>query len=230
MIWHHFLFAMVTAAAVGGCGGSVAGGTPDGGGGGDGGSGSESSGGGTGNGSGGSSGSGGGGTSEPASFTGTQVQAALTQCSLAHGQASSVSTEAVATQRIIGAWFLCTTHMFPDTMFYPGIELAQDGTWTRLDYDASGGLTRGAGVQEQGTWNLSCEASSPFPADQTCPGQGSPIELQLTAASGDTDPGSCSGGILSFEDSPRRAHLADYPCDASYEGGVIDVWLVPLGP
>lgn len=216
MTWHHLLFAIFTAAAVGGCGGSVAGDTSDGGGGG-----------GMGQGGG---GSGSDGAPEPASFTTTQVQAALAQCNLAHGPASSVSTQAVATQRIIGAWFLCTSHMFPDTMFYPGIELAQDGTWVRLDYDASGGLTRGAGVQEQGTWNLTCEASSPYPVDRTCPGQGSPIELQLTAASGDTDPGSCSGGILSFEDSPRRAHMADYPCDASYDGGVIDVWLVPLGP
>jgi hypothetical protein len=156
------------------------------------------------------------------SFDMGQVQQAQAQCGLSHGAEDPVSTWGNAQAELVGAWYLCSgSTALSATTFSPGIELATDGTWYRLASDGQGGLTRGQGVENQGTWFVGCEAESPFPQNQTCPGQGSPIDFSdSSAATQDGD-----SGPLSFESGPRRVHILDY---LGSSGATADVWLVPL--
>jgi hypothetical protein len=173
-----------------------------------------------------------GGSGAPAaSFAPLSVQAAEVRCGQPHGLAVATSAQTDAKALLVGSWFLCSPSSTgaAGTLFWPGISLEPDGQWYRLVSDGSGGLVRGAGVQNQGTWAVQCQGQAPFPAGDPCPG--AKITIKLVADGGDTDPSGCGGGPISFENAPVRMYIPDQPmewCSAQDPSVTIDLWFVPL--
>ncbi len=171
-------------------------------------------------------------------FSAPQVQAALAQCNLPHGPAVSVSSADDEQALLTGAWVLCPPgDAGADagavvTVFSPGMRLSADGTWTRFLSDGDGGLTLGAGVQNQGQWSAFCEASSSIPNSQPCIfGGQSDVDVSIHSTSQDTSTVGCFGGPISFESTPRRMFVVDDPqlyCDVNSSLGTFDLWMVGL--
>ena len=82
------------------------------------------------------------------------------------------------------------------------------------------------------TWSTFCEVSSTVTGTDPCPGigyYGPLVSIQVVA--GDESPTGCFVGPFSFESSPSRAYVVDWPqlyCSASYTGDQFSFWLVPL--
>jgi len=159
-------------------------------------------------------------------FTAAQVQAAQARCGLPHGPALALATQGQAKGLLEGSWLLCVDAS--TTMFSPGITLMPDGSWYRLNADGSGGLLRGLGVQDQGTWSVQCTDESPLPDSQPCPG--SSITLRMDDVGGDLTASGCAGGTLSFESAPQRMYLPDDLGEwcTGQPVPVVELWLVPL--
>ncbi|HEX8791047.1 MAG TPA: hypothetical protein VF765_08835 [Polyangiaceae bacterium] len=165
-------------------------------------------------------------------FTASQVQAALAHCDDPHGPAVDVTDGNDEEALLVGAWVLCPGGPQVPTVFSPGMILTPGGAWRRLAWDADGKLVAPQGVQDQGQWRAGCEASSDIANDQPCVyGGTSDVTVGIQAASRDTSTPGCYGGAISFESSPRRMYVVDFPalyCDVNWDGGTFDVWLVPL--
>jgi hypothetical protein len=169
-------------------------------------------------------------------FSASQVQAALAHCNNPHGPPVNVTDGNDEEALLVGAWALCP----PDgdagpgvqTVFSPGMILAPGGAWTRLASDGHGGLVAARGLQNQGHWNAGCETSSDITNSQPCISGGtSNVVVGIQADSKDTSAAACYGGPISFESSPRRMYVVDFPavsCDVNWDGGTFDLWLVPL--
>jgi hypothetical protein len=165
------------------------------------------------------------------SFTASQVQAAQANCDTAHGPAIHIDTPRDAKELLVGSWFLCASagSEAAGTMFAPGITLTPDGNWSRLLPDGNGGLVRGAGVQNEGSWTVWCYESGSH--SDTAPCGRSGVSIRVVTVGGDETPAGCAGGLVSFEDAPRRMYIPDelgLSCNAQYGTKTIDIWLVPL--
>jgi len=165
-------------------------------------------------------------------FSASQVQAALAECDAPHGPPVSVTDGNDEAALLAGAWVVCPGGPNVDTVFSPGMILTPGGVWTRLDSDGDGGLVASQGLQDQGQWAAFCEASTGIPNDQSCVFAGAPdVDVKISAASRDLSTVGCYGGPISFESSPRRMYVVDFPalyCDVHWDGGTFDLWLVPL--
>jgi hypothetical protein len=194
----------------------------------------------TGTAGGGSSGSDGGpastgtGGSGPTRFTAAQVQSALANCDLPHGPAVTINNSDDVKARVAGTWLLCPASAVgePHTMFAPGIQFEPDGRFEVLAPTADGGLQTNVGVLSQGQWSTFCEISSTITGADSCPGIGyyGPL-VRIQVVAGDESPAGCFVGPVSFESSPTRAYVVDWPqeyCSASYTGDPFSFWLVPL--
>jgi hypothetical protein len=161
------------------------------------------------------------------------VQAAHAQCNHPHGPAVQVTTGGDFQQLHPGAWVLCPgAPADVVTVFSPGAIFGSGGDWTRLGGDASGGLTSTQGVQNQGHWYAYCEASTGIPNSQPCVfGGEEDVHVRIQAVSQGTGTDACYGGPITFESSPRRMYVVDYPplyCDQRTTLGTFYLWLVPL--
>lgn len=165
------------------------------------------------------------------SFTAARVQAAQARCNASHGSVIDVYTRGDVNGLVVGSWLLCapTGTDAEGTMFSPGVTVLPDGNWVRLLPDGNGGLVRGSGVQNQGSWQSNCATFGP--ASDTDPCGKDSVDLQLGTVGGDLTPSGCAGGAISFEDGPRRMYYVDDPgewCTTQYAGPAMDLWLVPL--
>jgi len=190
-------------------------------------------------GSGGSRGSGGAGgavTSYPTHFTGPEVQSALTSCDLPHGAPVNIDTGDQESAHVLGTWLICPSsgNVGFDTPFAPGIQFRADGTFSTLAASDDGGLDTGTGFQKQGEWSAFCEMSSIIKNSQPCHGGGvyyySTIYIQLHVAGGGDNRATAAVGPITFESSPTRAYVVDYPgwFDANEGDTSIEFWMVPL--
>lgn len=183
---------------------------------------------------GGSAGSAGAAGVGPTSYTAEQVQAALDSCDLPHGPAVTINNSNDVKARVVGAWLVCpaSTASQPDTMFTTGIQFEPNGLFETLKPTGDGGLQTDQGVLSQGQWSTFCEVSSTVTGTDPCPGIGyyGPL-VRIQVVAGDESPTGCFVGPFSFETSPSRAYVVDWPqlyCSASYTGDQFSFWLVPL--
>jgi hypothetical protein len=174
------------------------------------------------------------GGSGPTLFTAAQVQSALANCDLPHGPAVTINDSDDVKTRVVGTWLLCPASAAgePQTMFAPGIQFEPDGSFEVLAPTADGGLQTAVGVLNQGQWSTFCEVSSTITGTDSCPGIGyyGPL-VRIQVVAGDESPAGCFVGPVSFESSPTRAYVVDWPqeyCTASYTGDPFNFWLVPL--
>jgi hypothetical protein len=185
-------------------------------------------------GTGGEQGAAGSGGSLARSFSADQVQAALATCDLPHGPAVTINNSNEVKARVIGTWLVCPASAAgePGTMFTPGIQFEPDGSFVTMKPRSDGGLETDMGVLSQGQWSTFCEWSSTVTGTDPCPGigyYGPLVSIQVVA--GDESPTGCFVGPFSFESSPSRAYVADWPqlyCSAAYTGDQFSFWLVPL--
>jgi hypothetical protein len=166
-------------------------------------------------------------------FTAGQVQAALAACTQPHGPPVAITDANDESALAAGAWALCPGGPSTPTVFSPGMILAPGGAWTRLTSDGDGGLVADQGVQAQGTWDAFCEASSDIANDQPCIfNDQTDVNIVIHADSQAVSTDACYGGPITFESSPRRMFVVDFPalyCDVHSTFPTFDLWLVPLG-
>jgi hypothetical protein len=176
----------------------------------------------------------GNGGSSPELFTAQQVQAALANCDLPHGPPVTIANSNDLKTRVAGAWLVCPASAAGEThtLFSQGIQLEANGRFEVLTPTAEGGLQAGVGVLSQGQWSTFCEQSSTIGGADPCPGVGYDGALvSAQVAGGDKSPTGCFVGPFSFESSPTRAYVLDWPqlyCSVSYTGDPFNFWLVPL--
>jgi hypothetical protein len=119
-------------------------------------------------------------------------------------------------------------------MFGPAIQFHADGTFDTMVASDDGGLQSGTGLQRQGKWSAFCEMSSDIKNSEPCHGGGvyyySTIYVWLHTAGGGDTRASCAVGPISFESSPTRAYVVDYPgwCSGSEGSTTLEFWMVPL--
>jgi hypothetical protein len=160
----------------------------------------------------------------PPSFTSSQVNAALANCTQPHGQAVVSSSQSQEAQLIAGAWVACPTQSRGTNavpMFLPGIAFQPEqqtgpvdasgpaGQWSRLEKDSSGGMSATTGTENQGTWFAQNES-----------------EAAVLTNAGDST--GCFAGPVSFETSPRRMYLVADPTMCPGSTASFDLWMVPL--
>jgi hypothetical protein len=175
-------------------------------------------------------------TQLPTHFTGPEVQSALASCDAPHGPAVNLDTADEESTHVVGTWLLCPTptNVGADTMFAPAIQFRADGTFNTMTASADGGLDTGTGLQRQGKWSAFCEMSSDIKSSEPCHGGGvyyySTIYVWIHVAAGNDNRAGCAVGPISFERSPTRAYVVDYPgwCDVNEGSTTLDFWLVPL--
>ncbi len=138
-------------------------------------------------------------------FTPAQVQAARSRCNQPDGPVMQFATYGQLRDLVVGSWLACSVNADPaDTPastepIVASRQYIADGTWVNLALDASGGLVRVYGVDNQGTWGLGGYGGVDGDAGDT-------TALQ---APGDTlylwfDSGGGNGGQAAFESAPTR--------------------------
>ncbi len=144
----------------------------------------------------------------------------MAQCDLPHGPPAVPATWGDLRALLVGAWIPCTSGALATLLTHP-IEFAPDGTWFYFLPDGSGGLVRGQGVTNQGTYSF------PTGAGNSVHGDGDPVNnypwVVVTALSDDGTPAGTFEGYLTFEASPSRMYAVQ-----SYDGLSITTWLVAL--
>jgi hypothetical protein len=166
-------------------------------------------------------------------FSAGAVQAALATCTEPHGPPVAITDGNDESALAAGAWVLCPGGPSTPSVFSPGMILAPGGAWTQLMSDGDGGLVAVHGLQTQGTWAAFCEASTGIPNDQSCVfNDEADVNIVIQADSQDVSTDACYGGPVTFESSPRRMYVVDFPalyCDGNSTIPTFDLWLVPLG-
>lgn len=150
-----------------------------------------------------------------ASFSASQVSAALANCNLPHGPAVIPTDQTREAQLAVGAWAACPdpSTPAPASLLVPGIVLFPPGSddsgqWMRLETNASGGLSTVVGVQNQGQW------FAPNAVD---------VDVETVGGG----PGGAGGGTTSFETNPRRMYIVTDQTDCP-DCAALELWLVPL--
>ena len=157
------------------------------------------------------------------SFRAAEVQAAMAECDLAHGPAVVPATWGDLRALLVGAWIPCSTDDggAPATLLSHPIDFAPDGTWFSMLPDSAGGLVRGQGVMNQGTYSFPTGAGDDVHADGDAVNN-DPWVI-VAALSHDPTPAGTFAGDLTFEASPSRIYATQYS-----DGQEIDTWLIAL--
>jgi hypothetical protein len=145
-------------------------------------------------------------------FSASDVASARALCAAAHGPVDPYASAHDLGERLVGAWLHCD----PDPQFgphWPGIELTADGLVYVLIDDGGGGLVRGLGVDNQGTWDVSVYGSQENELSSNTVDPNAQFYLDIYGA------GAAGSPRPAFETNPRRL---DYE-EASSK------WFVPLG-
>jgi hypothetical protein len=177
-----------------------------------------------------------GGGAVPAHYSAAEVQSALAACDRPHGPPVDTATPNEEHAKLVGTWLLCPpASSGPLTMFAPGIRFEANGNFETLAMNSDGGLTPGVGLLSQGQWATSCyntDNTVPDVNARPCPGTSFyGILASAHTVGGDDSPANCFVGPITFETSPARGHVIDWPalwCTAAYQGDPFDLWLVPL--
>lgn len=142
-------------------------------------------------------------------FSADEVAATRAGCTAAHGPVNPYTSSLALGEKLVGAWLHCSPDptLAPD---WPGIEFTADGTvWVLID-DGSGGLVRGEGIDNQGTWDIRAYGTQENQVADGTPGATYYLDIYGAQAAGSPVP--------AFETSPRRL---DYEEATSK-------WFVPL--
>jgi hypothetical protein len=144
-------------------------------------------------------------------FSASDVASARATCAAAHGPIDAYASRKQLGDRLVGAWLHCDPDPNADPQ-WPAIEFTADGQVYVLIDDGSGGLTRGQGIDAQGTWDIRVYGSqeNQLPDDTVDPNAS--FYLDIYGA------GAAASPIPRFEANPRRLDYDE----------ALSKWFVPL--